>query len=88
MKELFAIAASFRFFVRNRGFSPVKWRKTPNPHNFGQNNLNPHNFALLRKTIVIWTPERESAREDNRKVTNNDIGTCDFVFVEILGVSR
>ena len=63
-------------------------RKTPNPHNFGQNNLNPHNFALLRKTIVIWTPERESAREDNRKATNNDIRTFDFVFVEILGVAR
>ena len=51
-------------------------------------NLNPHNFALLRKTIVIWTPERESAREDNRKATNNDIRTFDFVFVEILGVAR
>ena len=67
-------------------------RNKPNPHNFGQNELrvlvNPHNFALLRKTIVIWTPERESAREDNRKATNNDIGTFDFVFVEILGVAR
>ena len=46
------------------------------------------NFALLRKTIVIWTSERESAREDNRKATNNDIGTRDFVFVEILGLAR
>ena len=30
---------------------------------------------------VICTPERESARENNRKATNSDRGTRAFVFV-------
>ena len=37
---------------------------------------------------VICTPERESARENNRKATNSDRGTRAFVFVGEFGVDR
>ena len=56
-------------------------RKKQNPFNFGQIVLNPFIFGDLAKTIVICTPERELARENNRKATNNDRGTRVFVFV-------
>ena len=44
--------------VRNRGFSRQTRRKIPSPYISRQNVLNPYSFALLRKTIMIWTPER------------------------------
>jgi len=45
-------------------------------------------FLSFGKTIVICNSERESARENNREATNNDRGTCSFVFVEIFGVEQ
>ena len=59
-------------------------RKKPNPYIFRQIVLNPYILTDLGKTIktiVICTPERESARENNRKATNSDRGTRAFVFV-------
>ena len=40
-----------------------------------------YNLCDLAKTIVICTPERESARENNREATNNNRGSRAFVFV-------
>ena len=48
---------------------------------FRQTVLIQHIFTHFEKTIVICTPERESARENNREATNNDRGTHAFVFV-------
>jgi hypothetical protein len=63
-------------------------RKKLIQHIFGKIVLIQHIFCHLGKTIVICTPERESARDDDRKATNNDRGTCALVFVEIFGVER
>ena len=56
-------------------------RKKLTEHIFRQIVLTEHIFTHLGETIVICTPERESARENNRKATNNDRGTHVFVFV-------
>jgi hypothetical protein len=57
------------------------WRKKLTEHIFRQILLTEYIFTPLGKTIVICTPERESARENNRKATSNDRGTRSFVFV-------
>ena len=61
-------------------------RKKLTEHIFRQIVLTEHILCDLAKTIVICTPKRESARENNLKATNSDIGTHVFVFVEIFGV--
>ena len=56
------------------------WRKRLIQHIFRQIVLIPHILFFWEKQ-VICTPERESARENNRKATNSDRGTRAFVFV-------